>query len=596
MNEHKNMILAIVLSAIVLLGWGLLTETYFPTANEPTTKIEKGRSVPVARPDADPAADTPQAVRARGVVLAETPRVRIETPSLRGSVNLRGARVDDLVLIRHREGLGRNSPPVRLFSPAGTSDAYFGGFGWDGQGVRTPRADTVWQASGDRLTPATPVTLSWNNGQGQIFRIRLSIDDNYLIRAEQRVDNHGAGAVAVRPYALVSRVGASHDPDSWTLHVGPMGVFNDSADYDHNYADIAEAGAHEVSSRGGWVGFTDQYWLAAVVPQQNGTVDAEIVYNRATDSYQSDFIAAPQLIAPGRAMAYVSHLFAGAKEVQLLERYSDALGTGLERAIDWGWFRWFMKPIFSLLNWLFAHIGNFGVAIICLTVIVRLLLFPVAQKQFASFAAMRVVQPKMKALQDRYKDDKPRLQEEMIKLYREEKVNPMAGCLPILLQIPIFYALYKVLLLAVEMRHEPFVLWIRDLAAPDPLTPVNLFGYLPFQPPAIIAVGVLPILLGVTMWLQMRLNPQATDPIQRQVFALMPWILMFVMATFAAGLQLYWVTNNILSIGQQRLLYARHPAMKQAPGAEPAASPPPPPPPPPPAAAKRAGKRRPRAR
>ncbi len=588
------MILAIVLSALVLLGWGLLTETYFPTANPPTTKVEKGRSVPVPQPQADPGADSPQAIRDRRIVLAETPRVRIETPSLRGSVNLKGARVDDLVLTRHREGLGRNSPPVRLFSPGGTPGAYFGAFGWTGDGVRTPGADTVWQASGERLTPATPVTLSWNNGQGQLFRIRLTIDDGYLINAEQRIDNLGAGAVAVRPYALVSRVGASADVDSWTLHVGPMGVFNGSADYDNNYSDIAEAGSHEVVSRGGWVGFTDQYWLAAVIPDQRGTVDAEIQYNRATDSYQSDFIAAPQIVAPGRAVTYSSHLFAGAKELRRLEAYGDTLGTEIERAIDWGWFGFLMEPIFWLLNWLFDQIGNFGVAIICLTVIVRLLLFPVAQKQFASFAGMRVVQPKMKALQERYADDKAKLQEEMVKLYREEKVNPMAGCLPILLQIPIFYALYKVLLLAVEMRHEPFVLWIRDLAAPDPLTPVNLFGYLPFQPPAIIAVGVLPILLGVTMWLQMRLNPQATDPIQRQVFALMPWILMFVMATFAAGLQLYWVTNNILSIGQQRLLYARHPAMKQAPDtdADSQAAPPPPPPP----APRRAGKRKPRAR
>ncbi len=297
--------------------------------------------------------------------------------------------------------------------------------------------------------------------------------------------------------------------------------------------------------------------------------------------------AHPRSCRRGGCSRTVSHLFAGAKEVELLEDYSDALGTPLEQAIDWGWFEWFMKPIFSLLVWLFHQIGNFGVAIICLVIIVRLLLFPIAQKQFASMAAMRVVQPKMKALQERYADDKPRLQEEMMKLYREEKVNPVAGCLPILLQIPIFYALYKVLLISVEMRHEPFALWIRDLSAPDPLTPVNLFGYLPFTPPSLLAVGVLPILVGVTMWLQMRLNPQAPDPVQRQIFALMPWVLMFVMAPFAAGLQLYWVTNNILSIGQQRLLYARHPALK-----EPIAAPPPPPPPAPAAAAKGSGRRK----
>ncbi|MGQ0559620.1 MAG: membrane protein insertase YidC, partial [Sphingosinicella sp.] len=350
-----------------------------------------------------------------------------------------------------------------------------------------------------------------------------------------------------------------------------------------DFSDIAEAGQRVRPSRGGWLGFTEQYWLAAVIPDQASDVEATIAHNRASNAFQASFRAAPAIVAPGAQAAYVSHLFAGAKEVQFLDRYSETLGTPLERAIDWGWFRWFMIPIFALLNWLFALIGNFGVAIICLTIIVRLLLFPIAQKQFASMAGMRAVQPKMKALQERYADDKLKLQEEMMKLYREEKVNPMAGCLPILLQIPIFYALYKVLLLAVEMRLEPFALWIRDLAAPDPLTPVNLFGLLPFQPPAILAIGVLPILLGVTMWLQMRLNPQMPDPIQRQVFALMPWVLTFIMATFAAGLQLYWVTNNVLSIAQQRFLYARHPALKAAmqmpielTGR---ASPPPPPPP-----------------
>jgi YidC/Oxa1 family membrane protein insertase len=382
-----------------------------------------------------------------------------------------------------------------------------------------------------------------------------------------------------------------------------MGVFDGAADYENNYSDIVDDGQRNFRSTGGWVGFTDQYWLAAVIPQQTSAVDAAIAHNAAGNIFDSGFIAPAVRVQPRSGASYQSHLFAGAKELRLLDTYSEALGTPLERAIDWGWFRWFMIAIYALLNWLFEHIGNFGVAIICLTVIVRLLLYPVAQKQFASMAGMRAVQPKMKALQERYKDDRAKLQEEMMKLYREEKVNPMAGCLPILLQIPIFYALYKVLLLAVEMRHEPFTLWIRDLAAPDPLTPVNLFGFLPFQPPSIIAIGVLPILLGITMWLQMRLNPQATDPVQRQVFALMPWVLMFVMATFAAGLQLYWVTNNILSIAQQRLLYARHPALRNPPDAVvtggPAPPPPPTPPPPPPTPSRpqqRSAKRRPRAR
>jgi YidC/Oxa1 family membrane protein insertase len=579
------MILAVALSVLVLLGWGLVTETWFPTSAPPTTKIEQGRTVPLPQPNADPAADSPAATRDRAVVLGETPRIRIETPRLAGSINLRGARIDDLVLTTHRETIAADSPPVRLFSPAGAPGAYFGQFGWTGQGgAAAPGADTLWQASGQRLTPTTPVTLSWNNGQGQLFQIILSVDDGYLFTAEQRVLNRGGGPVAVQPFALVSRVGASHDIDSWTMHVGPVGVFNGAANYDNNYSTVSEAGTITSQSGGGWLGFSDTYWLTAVIPDQGETVEASFRHNRGTDAFQADYQMRPVVLPPGRMLRTTSRIFAGAKEVSLLDAYTNSLGTPIERAIDWGWFRWFMIPIFSLLNWLFGHIGNFGVAIICLTLIVRALLFPIANRQFASMAAMRAIQPKQQALQERYKDDKAKMQEELLKLYREEKVNPVAGCLPILIQIPIFYALYKVLMLAVEMRHEPFALWIRDLAAPDPLTPVNLFGYLPFTPPHFLAIGILPILLGITMWLQFRLNPQMPDPVQRQIFALMPWFLMFLMASFAAGLQLYWVTNNIISIIQQRWMYRKHPALRQplpAKGAVAATAPPTPPPPPP---------------
>lgn len=590
MTDNRNMLLAIVLSAVVLLGWGLVTQTFFPTANEPTTKIEDGRSVPLPQPKADPAADGARAMRDRQIVLRETPRVAIATPRLAGSINLRGARIDDLVLTTHRQTIAADSPPVRLFSPAGAPGAYFGGFGWNGDGLAAPGPDTVWRADGARLTPATPVTLSWDNGRGQIFQIRLSVDDGYLFTAEQRLINRGAAPVAAQPFALVSRVGQSHDPDTWTSHVGPVGVFNGAAHYDSNWSDVSTAGTQRFSTTGGWLGFTDQYWLAAVIPGQGNAVEASFRHNGTTDAFQADYMGTARIVPPGQAFVTTSHLFAGAKEVGLLESYSAALGTQLERAIDWGWFRWFMIPIFSLLNWLFAQVGNFGVAIILLTVIVRTLLFPVAQKQFASMAAMRVIQPKQKALQERYADDRAKMQEELMKLYREEKVNPVAGCLPILLQIPIFYALYKVLLLAVEMRHEPFVLWIRDLAAPDPLTPLNLFGYLAFTPPHFLAIGILPILLGITMWLQMKLNPQMPDPVQRQIFALMPWMLMFVMASFAAGLQLYWVTNNILTILQQKWLYSRHPALRNAPAMVTATPAPPPPPPPPPKTKPRRGR------
>jgi YidC/Oxa1 family membrane protein insertase len=306
---------------------------------------------------------------------------------------------------------------------------------------------------------------------------------------------------------------------------------------------------------GGWLGFTDKYWLTALVPQ--GQMNGE--FRRSpSGGYQADFALQTTSVAPGQALTTTTRLFAGAKEKAWLDRYEDAGIPKLSKSIDWGWFEFFMRPIFDLLMFLFHTVGNFGVAIICLTLIVRAVMFPIAQKQFQSMAAMRKVQPKMKAIQERFKDDKQRQQQEILKLYQAEKINPAAGCLPILLQIPVFYALYKVLLVSVEMRHQPFVLWIKDLSAADPLTPVNLFGLLHFTPPAMLAVGVLPILVGATQYVSMKLNPQPTDPAQAQVFALMPWVLVFVMAPFAAGLQLYWITNNLLTMAQQWFLYRKY--------------------------------------
>ncbi|MEA3001914.1 MAG: YidC/Oxa1 family rane protein insertase [Sphingomonadales bacterium] len=563
MNDNRNVLLAIALSLIVLLGWGYVSQRWMP-ANAPTTKVENGRQVAVPRPQASPGAQSPAAARDLKTVLPESPRVAIATPRLAGSINLKGARIDDLLLTTHRETIAANSPPVRLLAPSGTPNAYFAGFGWTGDGAGLPGADTLWTASGNRLTPTTPVTLSWDNGQGQIFRIRLAVDDGYLFTADQSVENHGAAPIKARPYGLVSRASASADPGTWTMHVGPMGVFNGAANYDWSYDKLKKSGDQHFSSTGGWIGFTDKYWLTALVPEQRAGVDASF-RTSGSGGFQADYAAGPAVVAPGKVASVQSRFFAGAKEVKLLDRYTAELGTPLERAIDWGWFRWFMKPIFSLLMWLYDHIGNFGVAIICLTIIIRTLLFPIAQKQFKSMASMRVVQPKMKVIQDRYKDDKPRMQQEILKLYQEEKVNPMAGCLPIFIQIPIFYALYKVLMVSVEMRHKPFYLWIRDLSAPDPLTPVNLFGFLHFTPPSFLALGILPILLGITMWMQMRLNPPATDPMQQQMMALMPWFMMFIFAPFAAGLQLYYVCNNVYGLIQQRWLYARYAPADESP-------------------------------
>jgi YidC/Oxa1 family membrane protein insertase len=552
------MLLAIVLSAMVLIGWSLLSDTFFPTAGPQTQQVDNGKVKPLPQPQADPGADTPRAIRNRDVVLAESPRVGIETPRLEGSINLKGARIDDLVLVEQRESIAKDSPAVRLLSPAGTPQAYFAQFGWTGQGIATPGPDTLWTASSPTLAPGKPVTLSWSNPTGQRFELIFSIDDGYLFSVKQRVVNQGTGAVGLRSYGLASRSEKSADPSTWTQHVGPISFLGGKADYgvDWETLDENKAGVTR-DSRGGWLGFTDKYWLTALVPADGAPIEASL-RKSASGAYQADYAGAPFIVAPGQAVSGDTRLFAGAKEKRLLDTYEDAGITKLSKSIDWGWFEWFMRPIFDLLNWLFKVTGNFGVAIICLTFIVRLLMFPIADKGFRSMAGMRRVQPKMKALQERYKDDKQRLQQEMLKLYQTEKINPASGCLPILLQIPVFYALYKVLMVSVEMRHQPFALWIKDLSAPDPLTPVNLFGLLDFTPPGFLAIGVLPILLGVTMWLQFKLNPQQMDPVQQQIFGFMPWILMFVMAPFAAGLQLYWVVSNILTIAQQKWLYYRY--------------------------------------
>jgi YidC/Oxa1 family membrane protein insertase len=554
------MVLAVVLSALVLLGWTMFSDRFLPeSAPQPQTQAHKadtGQASPSAQPQSAPATQAPAPMQPRSKVLAQSPRVQIRTPSLQGSISLKGARFDDLVLVNERQTIDKNSPPVRLLSPAGAPGGYFATFGWTGQGVQVPGADTLWTASSQVLEPGKPVTLSWNNGSGQVFQLVVSVDPDYLFTVAQKVTNGGGGPIAVRPYGLVSRAQKSSDSSSWTMHVGPIGYLDEAAKYSIDWKDLDGGQAQHFSSDGGWLGFTDKYWLTALAPVGTPQLTATFTGNPG-GGYQADYAEPQQVVPAGAAAQTETRLFAGAKEKALLDRYEEAGIPKLSKAIDWGWFEWFMRPIFDLLNWLFHATGNFGVAIICLTVIVRLIMFPIAQKQFKSMAAMRKVQPKMKAIQERFKNDKARQQQEMLKLYQEEKINPAAGCLPILLQIPVFYALYKVLLVSVEMRHQPFALWIKDLSAPDPLTPVNLFGLLDFTPPGFLHLGVLPILLGVTMWLQFKLNPQQMDPTQQQIFSIMPWFMMFILAPFAVGLVLYWVTSNILTILQQWWLYRK---------------------------------------
>jgi YidC/Oxa1 family membrane protein insertase len=552
-NDSKNLILAVVLSALVLLGWTWAANKYFPTSNPPSTKVENGKQQPL--PQAQPTATAPRALQSRAQVLASSPRVKIDTPSLQGSINLKGAQIDDLLLVQQKQTIAKDSPPVRLLSPLGAPGAYIAQFGWTAQGGQAPDLNTVWTADSNVLSPGHPVTLTTQTADETRYQIKVSVDEDYLFTVSQTVANGSGQPLNVRPIGLVSRATKSPDPDMWTNQVGPIGVFDDKANYEVNWKDLDDGKTESFNNVPGWLGFTDKYWLTALAPQ--GAMTAEF-RKGSNGGYQADYARTPSTLAPGQTMTSTARFFAGAKEKAVLDRYQEAGLPRFSYAIDWGWFHWFMIPIFDLLLFLFRTLGNFGVAIICLTLIVRAIMFPIAHKQFQSMAAMRKVQPKMKAIQERFKDDKQRQQQEILKLYQEEKINPAAGCLPILLQIPVFYALYKVLLVSVEMRHQPFVGWIKDLSAADPLTPVNLFGLLHFTPPAFLAIGILPILVGATQWLSMKLNPQPMDPAQAQVFAIMPWFLVFIMAPFAAGLQLYWITNNVLTMAQQWWLYRKY--------------------------------------
>ncbi|MCW1383082.1 membrane protein insertase YidC [Novosphingobium sp. KCTC 2891] len=570
MENQRKLILTVVLMGLLLIGWDMGLRYFYPQpaqkpkAEATASPASNGNAAP-AKPTREGGLQSPAdvALEKQDLVqaLAAGNRVAVEGPGLKGSINLVGGVVDDLTLARHRESIDKDSAPVRLFSPAGTPAQHFAQIGWVGQGVQAPDARTVWQVQGSKLTPATPVTLTWSNTTGQTFAIRYAIDANYMITAAQTVTNAGAAPAVVRPFALINRTDKTASLDTWQVHSGPIGAFDGSVTFANNYKDVLAAGQVAPAGKPNWIGFTDIYWLSALVPDANAKVDGDF-RSLGNGLFRADVIYPPVTVAPGQQQTQSIRLFAGAKENKVLEGYEAQGVTNLSLSIDWGWFRWFEKPIFWLLDSLFRAVKNFGVAIILLTLIVRGMMFPVAQRQFASMAAMRAIQPKMKALQERYKDDKQKQQQEIMALYKQEGVNPLAGCLPIFLQIPVFFALYKVLVLTIEMRHQPFALWIRDLSAPDPLHVLNLFGLLPFTPPSFLGIGLLAILLGITMWLQFKLQPAAMDPAQQQVMGIMPWMMMFVMAPFAAGLLIYWITSNLLTIGQQKYLYSRHPQLK----------------------------------
>jgi YidC/Oxa1 family membrane protein insertase len=579
--EQRNLILAIVLSMAILFGFQFL----FPPASPPEQAPEQqqtaqtapdGTSVPgtAPTPPGAPSVGGVPTQPAREEVIGASPRVSIQTPHLSGSIALRGARLDDLILTQYHETLDDSSAPITLLSPEGSEKAYFSSFGWapvSGSDVKLPTADTLWTAAGGPLTPSSPVTLSWDNGEGLTFEQVIAVDENYLFTVTQRVKNNGAAAAEMAPYGLISRSGTPKTLGFYILHEGPVGVFNDSLDDGIKYKDLKEEyqGTQDSviakDTTGGWLGITDKYWLTALVPNQETAVKTRFVYNLrgGRDHYQSDVLYPTATVDPGASVETTSRLFAGAKLVPLLQGYEKDYGIDkFDLAVDFGIFSFLTKPIFYALHWLHAQIGNFGISIMLLTVAIKLIFFPLANKSYKSMAKMRKLQPKMMELRERFAEDKQRLNQEMMALYKKEGANPLSGCLPIVIQIPVFFSLYKVMFVTIEMRHAPFFGWIQDLSAPDPTTVLNGFGLLPWGPPElgmlhVLNIGVWPLLMGISMFLQQKLNPQPPDPVQAKVFLLMPVVFTFLLSTFPAGLVIYWTWNNILSMAQQAFIMKR---------------------------------------
>lgn len=574
--EQKNLILAIVASLAILLGYEFFIaqpqrDSLAQRQAAQQQAAPAGQNIPSAAPGGDvPLINQPvEGLQAEAITRDAAiagARVAIDTPTIRGSIALQGARIDDIVLTQYRETLDPDSPEIVLFSPVGAPKPYFADFGWTGadSSLALPTGDTVWSADSMNLTPGQPVTLTWDNGQGLRFKRIFQIDENYMFTVTQAVENSSDQAISISPYGLVSRTGMPETQDFFILHEGMIGVFEETLK-EVSYDSMVDDGTITAESTGGWMGITDKYWMATLIPDQSAQINARFVHTQAgmQDKFQADYLASALAIPAGGSTEVTNRLFAGAKEVTLIDFYAAEYGVPrFDRAVDFGWFYWLTKPIFLALHWLNSVVGNFGVAILILTVFIKALFFPLANKSYKSMAKMRKLQPQMLVLREQYGDDKQRLNQEMMALYKKEGANPVSGCLPVLVQIPVFFSLYKVLFVTIEMRQAPFFGWIQDLSVPDPSGILNLFGLLPYTVPDLgmfnlINLGIWPLLMGLSMFIQQRLNPQPTDEVQAKVFMFMPIIFTFLLASFPAGLVIYWTWNNTLSVIQQAVIMKR---------------------------------------
>ena len=568
MSDQKNMLIAIALSLVILLGFQFFYE--FPRMEkererEAQIALDNPQPAPATAPDSGSAPVAAGAVGAavtaaeRDDALRTVPRIRVDTPTLSGSIALKGGRIDDITLKQYRETTETDSPRIKLLNPADTTRGYYAEYGWADPGGATvlPSAETLWTADRAELTPSTPVTLNWDNGAGLVFERSLSIDEGYVIAVRQRVRNTSRSSATLYPYGLIARKGTPSTLGFYILHEGPLGVF-DGTLREVDYDDLQDSGKLEEQSTGGWIGITDKYWLSALVPDQASPMTYRFLHQNADDRYQVEYVGAALRIEPGRTVETAGNLFVGAKEVRRLDDYSETLGIeNFDLAVDFGWFYFLTKPFFYAISWLYGWLGNFGLAILAFTIFVKAVFFPLANKAYRSMAKLRALTPKLQVLREQHGDDKLRMNQELMALYKQEKVSPAAGCLPIVIQIPVFFALYKVLFVNIEMRHAPFYGWIKDLSVADPTTLFNAFGIIPWTPPDFLLIGAWPVFMGLTMWLQQRLNPQPTDPIQAKIFAFLPLFFTFLLGTFPAGLVIYWTWNNLLSIGQQKLIMWR---------------------------------------
>src|SRR5438105_4173025 len=598
MIENRNTILAVILSGLVLIAW-----QYFYNVPQmekqraqsqlqseivkPAPQATPGTSTPPSGTAPAPSANAPAANQpasaapvSRDAAIAAAPRVKIETPRLSGSISLKGARIDDLSLVQFRDTVDPLSPAIVLYSPSGTAEPYYAEFGWvpaAGSTIKLPDRDTLWQQEGTgSLTPSSPLTLKYDNGDGLTFRRTIAIDDRYLFSIKDDVTNVGNAPVTLYPFALSSRHGTPQVAGYYILHEGLIGYLGDQGLQEYGYKKIDEAKAANFKVTNGWLGITDKYWASALLPDTNAQLQARFSSNLVgtVRTYQTDYLEDPQTIAIGGTASANARLFAGAKEASVVGINFPLAGLGgynkqlslnhFDLLIDWGWFYFITKPMFLALDFFYHLVGNFGISILLVTVLVKLLFFPLANKSYASMAKMKSVQPQLAALKERYPDDKMKQQQEMMEIYKKEKINPIAGCLPVALQIPVFFSLYKVLFVTIEMRHAPFFGWIKDLSAPDPTNLFNLFGLLHFDPTLLpvfgqyLALGVWPIIMGITMWFQMKLNPTPPDPTQKMIFDWMPLIFTFMLAGFPAGLVIYWAWNNLLSVIQQSFIMRRN--------------------------------------